>query len=110
MYKARNNGLNATINWGHPQSRQHSNPQLQLKSKSFNLLMRDSFIDDFIQENTQRQNKMARGSRIQNALDLDENNGSVEIDLETVKSSNNEFEFSAILDEHHNQPGRPKKT
>ena len=62
--------------------------------------MRDSFIDDFIEENTEKQ--IARGSRIRNALEIDENHETVEIDEETVKSSNNEFEFSAILDEHHN--------
>lgn len=69
--------------------------------------MRDSFIDDFIEEN-----KINRGSRIQNALELDENTQILDIDndQDTVKSSNNEFEFSAILDEHHNQPSRPKKT
>lgn len=73
--------------------------------------MRDSFIDDFIEDNTKHQNKMARGSRMQNALDLNEtNNKMIDIDQDTVKSSNNEFEFSAILDEHHNQPSRPKKT
>lgn len=107
MYKARNNGLNTTINWGHSQSRQLERDS---KAKSFNLLMRDSFIDDFIEDNTQHHNKMARGSRIQNALDLDEPNETGVLDLDTVKSSNNEFEFSAILDEDHNQPGRPKKT
>ena len=53
---------------------------------------------------------MARGSRMQNDLDLNENNKMIDIDQDTVKSSNNEFEFSAILDEHHNQPSRPKKT
>ena len=43
MYRARNNELNTTMEYAHQNTR-----QLESKSKSFNMLMRDSFIDDFL--------------------------------------------------------------